>query len=147
MTTLKDTLKADLTTRLKAGDRPEMTVLRSVLGEIQYQEKAGKSSVEFGDAEVLSVIGKEVKKRRDTASIYTEAGQTDRAAVETFEADFLSAYLPAQLTENEIKRIIEVAIQDMDAPNFGQVMKIVSADTRGRADGRLVSELVKAKLG
>lgn len=149
MTTLKDTLKADLTVNLKARNELETTTLRSVLGAIQTQEKAGKTAVEFDDAQVEAVLAKELKKRRETAAEYARVNVPDRAARETAEADFIATYLPKGLTEDEVKAIVAETVADFDAPSmrdFGAIMKQVVAQVKGRADGKLVSELVKAQL-
>lgn len=149
MTTLKDTLKADLTVNLKARNELETTTLRSVLGAIQTQEKAGKTAVEFDDAQVEAVLAKELKKRRETAAEYARVNVPDRAARETAEADFIATYLPEGLSEDEVKAIVADTVAGFDAPtmrDFGAIMKQVVAQVKGRADGKLVSELVKAQL-
>lgn len=149
MTTLKDTLKADLTVNLKARNELETTTLRSVLGAIQTQEKAGKTAVEFDDAQVEAVLAKELKKRRETAAEYTRVNVLDRAARETAEADFIATYLPEGLSEDEVRAIVTETVAGFEAPtmrDFGAIMKQVVAQVKGRADGKLVSELVKAQL-
>jgi uncharacterized protein len=150
MATLKQTLQADLTTNLKARNELEITTLRSVIGAIQTQEKSGKTAVEFDDAQVLAFIAKEVKKRRDTAAIWTEAAQTERATRETAEADLLATYLPTQLTTEEVEAVITRVLAGFEAPtmrDFGQIMKTVTAETQGTADGKFVSEFVRKALG
>ncbi len=153
MTSVKDQLRADLNTNLKAHNATETLTLRNVLGAIQSAEKSGKTAVEYTDDQVLALIASEVKKRRGTAEEMlraVELGRADgaeRAAKETTEADFLSKYLPEVLTNEEIENIVDSAIASLETPNFGLVMKTVTAQTKGRADGRVVSEIVKAKLG
>lgn len=147
MSTLKETLQADLTRNFKAGNELEKTVLRSVLGEIQTQEKGGKTAVEFDDEKVLQVLSSEAKKRRATANEYAGAGVMDRAERENAEADFLAQYLPVALTEAEVAVIVDEVLASLDDPNFGLVMKNVVARTKGKADGKLVSQLVKSKMG
>lgn len=152
MTTIKEQLQADLTTNLKARNELETTTLRNLLGAIQTQEKSGKTSVEFTDEKVLTLIGQEVKKRRDTAVVYEEAGKVDRAARELAEVEVLAKYLPAQLTEEEIEAIVNTEIAEFSKlaeptmKNFGLVMKAVTLQTKGKADGKVVSALVKSKL-
>lgn len=149
MTTLKDQLKTDLTTNLKAHNELETMVLRAVIGEIQTQEKGGKTAVEFDDAKVLDLLARETKKRRDTATVWTDAGVLDRATRETAEADFLAQYLPTPLTQAEVEKAVADAVAAFEAPtmrDFGAVMKAVVAATKGRADGKTVSTLVKAAL-
>ena len=153
MTSVKDQLRADLNVNLKAHNVAETLTLRNVLGAIQSAEKSGKTAVEYNDEQVLALIASEVKKRRGTAEEMLRAvdlGRPDgaeKAAKETAEADFLAKYLPQVLTNTEIEKIVDDAIATLDAPNFGLVMKTVTSQTKGRADGRVVSELVKAKLG
>ena len=144
MTTLKERLRADLTVHLKARHELEITTLRNILGEVQSQEKSGKTAIEFDDAKVLDLIAKETKKRRDSANIYAEAGSPERAERETAEADFLTAYLPTQLTREEITAIVNDVISVYGTGNFGLVMKNVTLLTKGRADGKLVSEIVRS---
>lgn len=153
MTTVREQLHADLVANMKAHNATETLTLRNVLGAIQSAEKGGKTAVEYNDEQVLAVIASEVKKRRGTAEEMLRAvdlGRADgaeRAAKETAEADFLSKYLPEVLTTEEIETIVDTAIASLENPNFGLVMKAVTAQTKGRADGRVVSEIVKAKLG
>lgn len=145
----KDHLRKDLTTNLKAHNELEVTVLRSVLGEIQTQEKSGKTAVEFNDKETENILAKEVKKRRDTANIWLEAGILVRAQRETAEADFLATYLPAPLTQKEVTAAVNTALANFKTPtmrDFGAIMKTVIASTRGQADGKIISELVKQQL-
>jgi uncharacterized protein YqeY len=149
MTTVKETLQSDLVTNLKARNELETTTLRAIIGDMQTQEKSGKTAIEFDDAQVLAFMAKEVKKRRDTAQIWVDAGQTARADRETAEADFLSAYLPIQLTEAEVADLVAAALTEFEVPSmkdFGAIMKTVVAAADGRADGKLVSELVKAAI-
>jgi uncharacterized protein YqeY len=149
MTSLKDQLKADLTINLKAHNQLETMVLRAVIGEIQTQEKGGKTAVVFDDAKVLELVAREAKKRRDTAVEWAEAGVLDRATRESAEADFLAQYLPTPLTEAEVEKAVADALAAFEAPtmrDFGAIMKIVVAATKGRADGKTVSALVKAGL-
>ena len=147
--TIKDVLKADLTAALKSRDTFATMTLRTVLGAIQTQEKAGKTAVEFSDEQVLNVIAKEAKKRNETAEEYTRLGQNDRAEKELAEAVLLAKYLPEQLSNEEVSMIVDVIMKDF--PNasqrdMGAIMKLVNEQVSGRAEGRLVAELVKANL-
>lgn len=157
MTKIIETLKTDLVTAMKAANKAEdptvkqeqearRTVLRAVIGAVQTAEKSGKTSTEFSDEQVIALLGTEVKKRRETASIYAEAGEKERAAVELAEVEILSAYLPSQLTEDEVRAIVKEIVSGMETPVFGMVMKNVTAQTKGRADGKLVSGIVKEAL-
>lgn len=157
MTKIIETLKTDLITAMKAAKQTEdvavqkeqdakKTVLRAVIGAVQTAEKSGKTSVEFSDEQVIALLGSEAKKRRETAGIYADAGEPERAAVELAEVEIIAAYLPSQLTEEEVRTIVHEVVSEMDKPVFGLVMKNVTARTKGRADGKLVSTIVKEAL-
>ncbi|NUL44212.1 GatB/YqeY domain-containing protein [Cellulosimicrobium funkei] len=155
MTTLKNRLRDDTTTALKSGDKLRLSTLRGVLGEIETREKSGKTPLELDDAQVEALLRKEATKRHETADIYTQAGEAERAAQEKAEALVIEAYLPQMLTEGDVVRIIDEAIaeftqQSGEAPTMrqmGQVMKPVTAEIAGRFDGKQVAGLVKARLG
>ncbi|MDO5863539.1 MULTISPECIES: GatB/YqeY domain-containing protein [Paenarthrobacter] len=151
---LKDRLKADVVEHMKAGNKTALTTVRNVLGEITTREKSGKTPVDLDEAQVTSLLQKEAAKRRDTARIYTEAGESERAAAEVAEAEIIEAYLPKPLTREEIEAIVDEEIaalkasgQELSMRSLGAVMKPVTAKVAGRFDGRTVSEIVRARLG
>lgn len=145
--TVKERLKLDLTAAMKQGDELRKSTLRGVLGTIQTAEKAGKVAVDFADEKVLEILGQEVKKRRETAAVFAENGRADRAERELAEAEVLKVYLPVQLTEAEVTAIVDAAVVQVgEGAVLGQVMKLVVPQTKGKADGRMVSELVRARL-
>jgi uncharacterized protein YqeY len=153
MGTLKERLQADVVGHMKAGNRTALTTVRNVLGEITTREKSGKTPVELDDAQITALLQKEAAKRRDTARIYTEAGEADRAAAEIAEAEVIEAYLPAPLTEADVEAIVDEAIADLEAGGtelsprqMGLVMKPVTAKVAGRFDGKAVSEIVRRRL-
>ncbi|MCC3274598.1 MULTISPECIES: GatB/YqeY domain-containing protein [unclassified Arthrobacter] len=153
MATLKEQLQADMKTHMKAGNRTALTTVRNVLGEITTREKSGKTPVELDDAQTVSLLQKEAAKRRDTARIYTEAGETERAAAEEAEAEVIEAYLPAPLGREDVEAIVDEAIAGLRAAGtepsmrqMGQVMKPVTAKVAGRFDGKAVSEIVRSRL-
>lgn len=150
MSTLREQLQADLNVALKARNELATTTLRSVLGAIQTAEKSGKTAKVFSDAEVLDQVKRAVKTRRESVTIYTDAGATDRAEREAAEADLLDTYLPAQLTEVEVDALVSEVIAGFEsAPtqrDFGVIMKAVLAKADGATDGKVVSALVKARL-
>ncbi len=147
MANIKDRLNEDRVKFLKARDELNLSVVRALIGTIETAEKGGKKAVTFDDAQVLEVLGREQKKRRESAEIYANAGNAERSERETAEADVISRYLPVQLTETEIREIATVAANEAgDDANFGQVMKLVTAQTKGRADGKLVSGIVREVL-
>jgi len=149
MTTFKQRLHDDLIVNLKAHNELETTTLRGVLGAIQYEEKRRSDGAEFNDADVLKFLGSEVKKRRDTAETFASVGSTDRAARETSEADFLSTYLPTRLTDAEVEILVDevlISFPEANLQNFGAIMKEVVAKVNGRADGKIVSSLVRTRI-
>jgi uncharacterized protein YqeY len=151
--TLKERLQADVVGFMKAGNRTALATVRNVLGEIATREKSGKAPVELDDAQTTALLQKEAAKRRDTARIYTEAGEAGRAAAEIAEAEVIEAYLPAPLTEAEVEAIVDEAIAALKAEGtelsprqMGVVMKPVTAKVAGRFDGKAVSEIVRRRL-
>ncbi|MFD1211553.1 GatB/YqeY domain-containing protein [Arthrobacter sp. GCM10027362] len=153
MSTLKQRLQEDVVAHMKAGNRTALTTVRNVLGEIATREKSGKTPVELDDAQTTALLQKEAAKRRDTARIYAEAGQTDRAAAEIAEAEVIEAYLPQPLTAAEVEAIVDEAIAALKAGGvepsmrqMGAVMKPVTAKVAGRFDGKAVSEIVRKRL-
>lgn len=154
MAELKARLRADLTTSMKARDTLTTGVLRMALAAVGTEEVAGSEARELSDDEVLRVLTREVRKRKEAAEAFQGAGRAEQAAGELAEADVLSRYLPAQLDDAELdgivaKAVAAVAEQVGAAPGMrqmGQVMKVVNAEVAGRAEGARVAALVKAKL-
>lgn len=153
MSTLKQRLHADVVIHMKDRNKTALTTVRNVLGEIETREKSGKTPVELDDTQVTALLQKEAAKRRDTARIYTEAGEADRAAAEITEAEVIEAYLPAMLTRTEVEEIVDGAIaalrasgQEPTIKQMGAVMKPVTAKIAGRFDGKAVSDIVRARL-
>ncbi|MFK8912516.1 GatB/YqeY domain-containing protein [Streptomyces sp. YS-3] len=152
MTTLKATLKDDLTTAMKARDELRSSTLRLTLTAIAKEEVAGKSARELSDDEVLQVIAKEAKKRREAAEAFEQGGRTESAAKERAEGEILDAYLPKQLSDEELDAIVAEAVAEARAAGaegpraMGAVMKIVKPKVAGLADGGRVSAAVKSQL-
>jgi uncharacterized protein YqeY len=153
MATLKQRLQADVVAHMKAGNKTALTTVRNVLGEIGTKEKSGKTPVELDDAQTTAVLQKEAAKRRDTARIYTEAGEAERAAAEIAEAEVIEAYLPEPLSEADVEAIVDEIIAGLKADGtepsmrqMGVVMKPVTAKVAGRFDGKAVSEIVRRRL-
>ena len=149
MMTLKETIQSDITKHMKNGETFERDTLRLVLGAIQSEEKAGKTPVEFSDLQTEAFLNKQVKTRRETAGIYTEAGEPERAAKENREADLLASYLPEPMTEADVTAIVENVIAEYDAPtrkDMSKIMKAVNAEVKGRFDGKTLSGLVASRL-
>ena len=153
MSTLKERLHADVVMHMKERNKTALTTVRNVLGEIETREKSGKTPIVLDDAQVTSLLQKEAAKRRDTARIYAEAGEPDRAAAEIAEAEVIEAYLPKPLTEAEVEAIVDAVIAELAAAGqapgmrqMGEVMKPVTAKVAGRFDGKAVSQMVRSRL-
>src|SRR4051795_2468795 len=139
---IADTVKEDLITAMKAGEKDRVTALRLVLSELQKAAKEG------GDDE-LAVLRRERKRRRESEVAYREAGREDLAQGEAYEAGAIEAYLPAELSDDELDALVATAVADTGASSprdMGRVIKQVMAAAGGRADGRKVSTKVKEAL-
>ena len=146
---LKSTLRTDLHTSMRARDQVRSATLRMALTAVTNEEVSGTTARELSDDEVLKVLAKEAKKRREAATAYLEAQRPELAAKEEAELVFLEAYRPAQLSEAEIQALVAQAITETGAsgmPQMGLVMKAANALVAGRADGGRVATLVKAAL-
>jgi len=146
---LKEKLQSDLTQSMRERDELRSGTIRMVLTAIKNEEVSGQEARELSDAEVITVLSKEAKKRREAAEAYEQAGAKDRAATEKLEGEIIATYLPAQLSELEIKDLISAAIAETGAAGpqqMGLVMKFIQPKIAGRADGGVVSSLVKAAL-
>ena len=146
---LKSTLRDDLHTSMRERDRVRSATLRMALTAVTNEEVSGTTARELTDDEVLKVLAKEAKKRREAATAYIEAKRPELAAKEEAELAFLEAYLPAQLTDPELKALVAQAISETGAsgmPQMGLVMKAATALVAGRADGGRVAALVMSAL-
>lgn len=147
MTTLKEQLRADVTKFRKAGDRTKVDVLNLVLSEVSSLEKQGKTAVVFNDDKVLEVISRQVKQIRAAADKFAEGGETERAEAERAEALFLTAYLPVQLSEDEVRAIAEPLLKNAGVTHMGQGTGLVMKQVKGKASGAVVSKVVAEILG
>ncbi|GHJ58436.1 hypothetical protein NOK12_09550 [Nocardioides sp. OK12] len=152
MSTLKDQLRADLTTAMKARDQVRSSTLRMVLAAVANAEVAGKTARELSDDEVVTVLGAEAKKRREAAAAFDEGGREESAAKERAEAEVIAVYLPEQLDAAEIERIVAAAVESTGAAGegmkaMGKVMGVVQPQVKGRADGGAVAAEVRRQLG
>ena len=146
---LKERLKEDLTASMRSRDEVRTGTIRMVLTAITNEEVAGKEVRILVDAEIISVLSREAKKRREAAEAFDSAGSKDRAELERKEGEIIAEYLPAQLSEAELKEMIAAAIAESGATGpagMGLVMKVLSPKIAGRADGAAVSAAVKAAL-
>ncbi|MFG2293478.1 GatB/YqeY domain-containing protein [Streptomyces sp. NPDC048603] len=152
MTTLKAKLQDDLTTAIKARDELRSSTLRLTLAAITKEEVAGKTARELSDEEVLKVVAKEAKKRREAADAFAQGGRPEQAEREIAEGKLLDEYLPKQLTDDELREIVAQAVEEAKAAGaegpraMGAVMKIVNPKVAGLAEGGRVAAVVKQLL-
>jgi uncharacterized protein YqeY len=149
MTDLKATLRSDLTTAMKARDELTTATLRMLLTAVTTEEVSGSSARDLSDDEVLRVITREAKKRREAAEAFADAGRTAQAEREVAEETVLARYLPSQLSDAELTALVAAAIAEAgvsDPRQLGLVMKNVTPVVAGRADGKRVSAEVRKQL-
>ena len=147
---LKEKLQSDLTDAIRSRAEVKSGTIRMLLAAITNEEVSGKSARVLNDAEIITVLSREAKKRREAVEAYVAAKRTDLADKEKAEGDVIAQYLPAQLSEDEIKKMIADAVAETGASGpagMGLVMKVLSPKIAGKADGGVVSGLVKAALG
>ncbi|MGQ0644647.1 MAG: GatB/YqeY domain-containing protein [Elusimicrobiota bacterium] len=140
-------LESDLKTALKAGEALRVSTLRLVLSALKY--KAIQAGRELEDGDVLEVLSAEAKRRRESIAGFEQGGRAELAKKESDELAILSGYLPAGLSEEELKVLVAEAVTGTDArspKDMGKVMSALMPRVKGRADGQLVSRLVKAAL-
>ena len=152
MSALKDRLRADLTTAIKARDELRSSTLRMVLTAITNAEVAGKVARELDDEDILGVLSTEAKRRREAAAAFEEGGRAEMAAKEAAEGVVIAEYLPTPLTEAEIAELVTAAIASTGAAEegmraMGKVMGVVTPQVKGRADGGAVAAEVRKQLG
>lgn len=151
MSELKDRLRADLTTSIKAREKLRSSTLRMVLTAVSNAEVAGKESRELTDEDVLGVLTSEAKKRREAAEAFGQAGRTEAAEKEQAEAAVISEYLPEQLGDDEIAALVDQTVADLGVGGegmkaMGRVMGALTPQVKGRADGGKVAAVVRARL-
>ena len=147
---LKEKLQADLTEAIRGRDEVKSGTIRMLLSAITNEEVAGKTAKVLTDAEIITVLSRETKKRREAVEAFTAAKRDDLANKEKAEGAIIAQYLPEQLSESEIKKMITEAIAETNAAGpagMGPVMKVLQPKIAGKADGGVVSTLVKAALG
>jgi uncharacterized protein len=149
MAELKDRLRSDLTAAMKARDEVRTRTLRMALTSVTQEEVAGSAARELSDDEVIRVLTREAKRRREAAEAFAAAGRDQQAAAERAEGDVLAAYLPAQLSDDEIAAMVAAVIGETGASGMaamGQVMRTVTPRIGGRADGARVAAEVRRQL-
>lgn len=147
---LESRIEQDLKAALLAGDKAKVTtlrVLKSALLNVKVAE--GKRETGLTDSEVITVLSKEAKKRQESADFYVQGGSQERADAELAEKALIETYLPVQLSEDEVSKIVDATIAEMGATDMtvmGQVIGAVRQKTQGTADGSVIARLVKEKL-
>jgi uncharacterized protein YqeY len=152
MSALKDRLRADLTTAIKARDEVRSSTLRMVLTAVTNAEVAGKEAVELSDDDIVGVLSSEAKRRREAATAFDEGNRPEMAEKERAEAAVIADYLPEQLSAEDIAAIVTAAVDQTGAAGegmkaMGKVMGIVQPQVKGRADGGAVAAEVRRQLG
>jgi hypothetical protein len=146
---LKARLRADLTAAMRARDQVRMRTLRMALTSITNEEVAGAAARDLSDDEIVRVLTREARKRKEAAEAFGAAGRDDQAAAERAEGEVLAGYLPAQLGDDELAALVDAAIAETGASgmaSMGLVMKTVTPRIAGRADGARVAAEVRRRL-
>lgn len=146
---IKEKLQSDLTEAIRSRNEIVLGTLRMVLTSIRNEEVSGKEERTLADAEIITVLTREGKKRREAAEAFADAGRADKAELEKAEGEVIARYLPAQMSEDDVKKLVAAAIAQSGATgpgDMGKVMGILKPQVAGKADGGLVSGLVKATL-
>ena len=149
MAALKDRLRSDLTAAMKARDEVTVRTLRMALTSVTKEEVAGATARELSDDEVLTVLTREAKRRREAADAFAAAGRDEQAEAERAEGAVLNAYLPAQLSADELGELVTAAIEETGAStprDMGQVMRVLTPRVAGRAEGGRVAAEVRRRL-
>ncbi len=149
MPTLKDQLRADLTTAMKARDDTRTRTLRMALTAISTEEVSGAAAHDLTDEQIVRILTREAKRRREAAAAFADAGRADQAAAEQAEEKVLAGYLPAQLDDAELAALVTAAIAETGASGpagIGPVMKVVTPRVAGRAEGSRVAAMVRSQL-
>jgi uncharacterized protein YqeY len=144
---LKARINDDMKTALRAGDRPRLGTIRLMLAAINQREIDTRT--ELNDAEVVAILDKMVKQRRESIAQYQSARRGDLVAAEQFELDLIRSYMPAALSDEEVARLIDASLTESDASSLrdmGKVMRLLKPQLQGRADMAAVSARVKTRL-
>ena len=146
---LLDQIRADLTAAMRSQDKLVISTLRSVAAAVQEAEVAGASATTLDDEQVQKVVAAQAKRRVEAAEAFDQGGRTEKAADERAELKILESYLPEQLDQDALTEIIERILSEggfSTMADMGQAMKAINAEVAGKAEGRLIAELVKSRL-
>jgi uncharacterized protein YqeY len=147
---LKERLRADLTDAMRSRDQVRLRTIRMALSSITNEEVSGSSAHELSDDDIVKVLTREAKKRREAAEAYAAAGRAEQAEAERAEGDVLAGYLPGQLSDDDLAGLVTAAIAETGAagmPGMGKVMKLITPRVAGRAEGGRVAAEVRRQLG
>jgi uncharacterized protein YqeY len=147
MSELKKRITDDMKSAMKAKDRQALKAVRMILEAIKKKEIDER--IELNDAQVMTVIQKMVKQRKDSISQFSDAGRTDLVEIEEAELEIINNYMPEQLSDEEVASVVDKAINDSGAnsmKDMGKLMRMLKSQLQGKADMSLVSQLIKSKL-
>ena len=147
---LKEQISEDIKSALKAGDSFTAGVLRMVVAALQNKsiEKRGKGEEEeLTQEEILEILAREAKKRKEAIELYKQGDRQELADNEEKELAIIEKYLPQQMSKEEVVEIVLAIIEKNKPENFGEAMKLVMAELKGKADGKMVAEVIKDQLG
>jgi uncharacterized protein len=148
MATIKERLSEQMKSSMKSGDKETLSFTRNLHAAIRKKEIDDR--VDLDDAAVLKIIASLVKQRQDSIEQFQQGGREDLVIKEQSELKFLQSFMPAQMDEAEIRKLVEWAVTEAKASgpkDMGQVMKLLMPKVQGRADGKLVNQIVKEKIG
>ena len=146
---LKEQIPEDLKNALRSKNALELSVLRMLQSALKNKE-IDKNKEELTDEDVISVVGAEIKKRRDAAKEFEKVNRPDAADQEKAEIEILMKYMPEQMGEDEIRALVKKAVEESGADgmkDIGKVMKVIMPQTKGKADGSVVNTIVRDELG
>lgn len=147
---LKQQIEQDLKTAMLSGDKSLATTLRGLKSAILYEEVAkGKRDEGLSDTEITAVLSKEAKKRQESADLYTQGGNVERASLELAEKSVIEKYLPAQLNDEELSQLVsraEAELGPVSSQNMGQIIGWVKSNSNGSAEGQRIASVVKARM-
>lgn len=149
MSTLNEKIAEDLKDAMRAKDQVAMTALRALKSALIYVAVAPGSEGALGDSDVLAVVRKQIKQRRDSVDQFTSGNRADLAEKELAEITVLERYLPTAMSETEVQQLVDAVIAELGATSkqqMGQVMKVLQERSAGRAEGKTLSQAVAAKL-
>jgi len=148
MATIKEQLSEKMKASMKSGDKETLSFVRNLHSVIRKKEIDDR--VDLDDAGVQKIIISSMKQRQDSIDQFKQGGREDLVAKETAELNFLLSYMPAQMSEDEVRKVVDWAITEAKATgpkDMGNVMKLLMPKTQGKADGKLVSQIVKERIG